>query len=78
MRKALILIIFSSVTILNAQTLPKEKYSTIKESCVLQSEHRDANQEQLKALLMEKVKRNSVEEIFGTTPRSIFSLKSNI
>lgn len=67
MKKALILIIFSSVTILNAQTLPKEKYSTIKESCVLQSEHRDANQEQLKALLMEKVKRNSVEEIFGTT-----------
>ncbi len=55
---------------LNAIEIPKEKYSTIKESCVLQSEHRDADQDQLKMLLMEQVKRDAVEEIFGTMLKS--------
>ncbi len=55
-----------SAALLNAAETPTQKYSTIKESCVLQSEHRDANQDQLKALLMEQVKRDAVEEIFGT------------
>lgn len=51
-------------------TLPEQKYATVKESCVLQSEHRDADQDQLKMILMEQVKRDAVEELFGTMLKS--------
>ena len=50
--------------------LPDQKYLTVKQSCVLQSEHRDADQDQLKMILMEQVKREAVEELFGTTLKS--------
>ena len=46
------------------------KYITMKESCVLQSEHRNADQDQLKMILMEQVKKDAVEELFGTMLKS--------
>lgn len=54
----------------SVEVLPEQKYSTFKESCVLQSEHRDSDQDQLKMILMEQVKRDAVEELFGTMLKS--------
>ena len=59
----------TSVTV-SSSVLPDQKYSTFKVSCVLQSEHRDADQDQLKVILMEQVKRDAVEELFGTMLKS--------
>lgn len=57
---------FTSVTASEAAL--KEKYSTFKEHCILQSEYSSqANTpDKIKKLLIDKVKRDAVEELFGT------------
>mgnify|MGYP002629228265 CR=1 FL=1 len=46
------------------------KQLTIKERCIQATEHKDADVDQLKVLLMEQVKRDAVEELFGTMLKS--------
>lgn len=50
-----------------SDTRMTEKYSTFKEHCILQSEYSQVNSStKIKDLLIEKVKRDAVEELFGT------------
>ena len=46
------------------------KQLTTKEHCILSTEHAGADTDQLKVLLMDQVKRDAVEELFGTILKS--------
>lgn len=61
--KKIILTFLLLVLYLNANT-QVELYSTYKESCVHHSDHKVSNKE-LKNILIQQVKRNAIEELFG-------------
>lgn len=50
----------------NSHAPLQQKYQTTKTSCVLQSEYKNKNQEELKAILLQKAKAESLEELYGT------------
>ena len=62
-----IYILFILLLSLNASEV---KQITVKEHCVISTEHHDADIDQLKMLLMEQVKRDAIEELFGTMLKS--------
>jgi hypothetical protein len=54
----------------------QQKYQTTKTSCVLQSEYNSKTQEELKAILLQKAKAESLEELYGTLIKTNLELQN--
>lgn len=55
----------------------KQKYRTTKTSCVLQSEYKGKNQEELKKILLKKAKSESLQELYGTLMKTNLELNND-